>query len=188
MSISSIVGRILPTATAFVSSGGNPFAATAAFVQADKARDAAKKARLENEKIRSQYMEYFGNAGSSIPTIQQNLAATTPRVSTASSGGGFFDTVRSGLREVGGFVGDVFASGIPQLFGVSRPPSVGQQPALTTVTNIGAQESQGSGSIQAGAGSLLAPVISGARSFLKSPQGQLALGGGAGIVTRYLRS
>ena len=126
-------------------------------------------------------MEFFGNQ-SSIPTIQQNLARTTPTIGTASAGGGFFDTLRGGLREVGGFVGDVFSSGIPQLFGVTRPPSVGQQPALTTVTNIGAQESQGSGSIQAGAGSLLAPVIGGIRSALKTPQGQLALGGGSALV------
>ena len=186
MSIGSIVGRILPTATAFVTSGGNPIATTAAFVSADKARDAAKKARLENEKIRSQYMEFFNSSGSSIPTIQQNLAATTPRLSTASSGGGFFDTLRGGLREVGGLVGDVFSSGLPQLFGYQRPAGVRQQPALTTTTNIGAQESQGSGSIQAGAGSLLAPVLTGARNFLKTPQGQLALGGGAGIVTSLL--
>jgi len=33
---------------------------------------------------------------------------------------------------------------------------------------------------------LIAPLISGARSFLKTPQGQLALGGGAGIVTSML--
>ena len=103
-------------------------------------------------------------------------------VSTASSGGGFLDTVRGGLREVGGFVSDVFSSGVPQLFGVQRPASVRQQPALTTVTNIGAQESQGSGSIQAGAGSLLAPVLSGARNLLKTPQGQLALGGGGALI------
>lgn len=142
-----------------------------------------QKQRIQDaEQQRIKNMEYF-NTQSSIPTIQANLAATTPRLSTASSGGGFFDTVRGGIREVGGLIGDVFQSGIPQLFGVSRPPSVSQQPALTTVSNIGAQESQGSGSIQAGAGSLLAPLVSGARSFLKTPQGQLALGGGAGLVT-----
>ena len=36
--------------------------------------------------------------------------------------------------------------------------------------------------MQAGAGSLLAPVISGARNLLKTPQGQLALGGGAALA------
>jgi hypothetical protein len=182
MSISSIVNRIIPAATAFVASGGNPLTAATTAISADRQLDQAKKARLQAENERKQYMEFFGGNQSSIPTMKQNFARTTPAVSTASSGGGFLDTIRGGLREVGGFVSDVFSSGVPQLFGVSRPPGVAQQPALTTVTNIGAQESQGSGSIQAGAGSLLAPVLSGARNLLKTPQGQLALGGGGALL------
>ena len=149
---------------------------------ADQQAEARYQRNLALDRRKAAEMEYFGNSGSSIPTIQANLARTTPVVSTASSGGGFFDTIRGGLREVGGFVSDVFSSGVPQLFGIQRPPSVGQQPALTTVTNIGAQESQGSGSVQAGAGSLLAPVLTGARNLLKTPQGQLALGGGGALV------
>jgi len=184
MGLSSLVSRIIPAAVGFAT--GGPVGATAAALSTEAVKKQERQIKQQinqEEQRRRQYMEYFGNTGSSIPTIQANLAATTPRVSTASSGGGFFDTVRGGLREVGGFVSDVFSSGIPQLFGVQRPPSVGQQPALTTVTNIGAQESQGSGSIQAGAGSLLGPVLSGARNLLKTPQGQLALGGGAGLIT-----
>ena len=183
MSISSLVSRVIPTAIGFAT--GGPAGAVAAAISTEQAkkqeRQIKQQVNQENAR-RKEIMEIFGQ-GSSIPTIQANLARTTPVVSTASSGGGFFDTLRGGLREVGGFVGDVFSSGIPQLFGVARPPSVGQQPALTTVTNIGAQESQGSGSIQAGAGSLLAPALGAARNLLKTPQGQLALGGGAGLVT-----
>jgi len=160
----------------------NPIAQGVAVVSGQIAKDTARRDfKRENERIK-QNMEFFGTSGSSIPTIQQNLARTTPAISTASSGGGFLSTVRGGLREVGGIVSDVFGSGIPQLFGVARPQGVRQQPALTTVTNIGAQESQGSGSIEAGAGSLLAPVLSGARNLLKTPQGQLALGGGSALV------
>ena len=127
-------------------------------------------------------MEIFGSGRSSIPTIQANLAATTPVLSTASSGGGFLDTLRSGVREVGGFVSDIFSTGIPQVFGVSRPPSIIQQPAVSSTANVGAQESQGSGSIQAGAGALLTPVLQGARNLLKSPAGQLAFGTGTGLA------
>jgi hypothetical protein len=91
--------------------------------------------------------------------------------------------VSSGLRQVGGLVSDAFSSGIPQLFGVGRPAGVGQQPAITTVTNVGAQESSGSGSIQtAGLGGMLPSIVGGARSLLKSPLGQIALGGGAGLA------
>jgi hypothetical protein len=147
-------------------------------IASDTQRRNIKRAQ---EKERQEIMEIIGQ-GSSIPTIQQNLARTTPIVSTQSSGGGFFDTIRGGLREVGGFVSDVFGTGIPQLLGVQRPASVRTQPALTTITNVGAQESQGSGSIEAGAGALLSPVLQGARNLLRTPQGQLALGGGSALV------
>ena len=180
--ISSIVGRILPAATAFVTTGGNPLATATSFVAADQARDLAKKNRLAQEQQRSNFMELFGNRGSSIPTINANLAATTPVVSTQSSGGGFLDTLRGGLREVGGFTRDLFSSGLPQLFGVNRPAGVAQQPAFTTTTNIGAQETQGSGAIEAGGAALLQPFLQGARSLLKSPAGQLAFGTGTGLA------
>ena len=183
MSLSSIISRVVPAAVGFVT--GGPVGAAAAAYSTETVKRQQERAKdniiRQNERAR-QEMELFNTTTSSIPTIQQNLAATRPVVSTASSGGGFLDTVRGGLREVGGFVQDVFSSGIPQLLGVSRPPSVAQQPAVTVSTRLGAQESQGSGSIQAGAGSLLAPVLSGARNLLKTPQGQLALGGGSALV------
>jgi hypothetical protein len=180
--IKSIVSRIVPAAIGFAT-GGPIGAATAAMATESAKRDERiLKRNIARQQKEYENMEFFGSTGSSIPTIQQNLARTTPVVSTASSGGGFFDTVRGGLREVGGFVSDVFSSGLPQLFGVQRPAGIAQQPAVTSVTNIGAQESQGSGSIQAGAGQLLAPVLQGARNLLKTPQGQLALGGGTGLV------
>lgn len=188
MSIGSLVGRIIPAVTGFVTSGGNPLAAATGFVAADRARDEAKKIRLANEdatnKFKEQYnmaigLDAFGGTGRTI---------TPTGGSTASGGGGFFDTIRGGLREIGGFTQDLFMSGIPQLLGVNRPPGVGQQPAITSVTNLGAQESQGSGTIQAGFGSALPLVLSGARNLLKTPGGQLALGGGIGLATSMIGS
>ena len=184
MSISSIVGRIVPAATAFVTSGGNPVAAVAAGVQADRQRDEAKRARIRNEIAMNQYKEDLQMAIGLDAFGGQGRPVTTTAMSTQNSGGGFFDTLRGGLREVGGFTRDLFGSGLPQLFGFNRPVSVGQQPAVTTVTNVGAQESQGSGTIQAGFGAALPSILGGARSLLKSPMGQLALGGGvAGAVS-----
>lgn len=182
MSISSIVGRVLPAATAFVTSGFNPVAAAASFAAADRARDDAKKMRLANEEARNRFKEQYNMAIGLDAFGGTGRPINTTPVSTASSGGGFFDTIRGGLREIGGFTQDLFMSGIPQLFGVNRPPSVGQQPAITTVTNLGAQESQGSGTIQAGFGAALPSIISGTRSLLKTPAGQLALGGGAALA------
>ena len=182
MSLSSIVGRIIPAATAYVTSGFNPAAAVVAGVSADQARRDAKKARIQNEIAQEQFKEDLKMA---IGDPNYPGAFPTPRpigIGTQSSGASFIDTLRGGLREVGGFTRDLFGSGLPQLFGFSRPPGIGQQPAVTTVTNVGAQESQGSGSIQAGVGGLLPSVLGGARSLLKSPLGQLTLGTGAGAA------
>ena len=123
----------------------------------------------------------FGTPTSRPTFVDPYAAQLIPNRGTGGETG-FFSTLRSGLREVGGLVSDAFSSGLPQLFGATRPPGVGQQPAITTVTNVGAQESQGSGSIQAGMGALLPSIATGARSLIKSPLGQIALGGGAGFA------
>ena len=180
--LSNLVRNISAPVATVASVIPNPVAQGVSFVAGQIAKDTARRDFKREQQRRQELMETSFGRGSSIPTIQANLAATTPVIGTQSSGGGFFDTVRGGLREVGGFVSDVFSSGIPQLLGYNRPPGIAQQPALTTVTNVGAQESQGSGSIQAGAGSLLAPVLTGARNLLKTPQGQLALGGGSALI------
>ena len=183
MSLGSIVGRIIPAVTGFVTSGGNPLAAASSFVAADQAKDTAKKIRMQQAQEKEFInMELFGGGRAS--TFRDPYAGTLiPNQGVSNQGEtGFFSTLRSGLRETGGFISDVFASGIPQLFGRTRPPGIGQQPAVTTVTNVGAQESQGSGSVQAGVGSVLPSLVSGARGLLKSPLGQLALGGGTGLA------
>jgi hypothetical protein len=188
MSLSSILDRVVPVALGFAT--GGPVGATiaAASTEQQKAAERKQKQRI-NQAVaeRQKNMEFMGSSGRSTfndpygPQLVVNQG-------TAAPSSGFFGTVRSGLREVGGFVQDAFASGIPQLFGVNRPQSAAQGPAITTVTNVGAQESQGSGSIQAGMGALLPNVLGGARSLLKSPLGQIALGGGAGLALQGMGS
>lgn len=160
----------------------HPIAQGVAVVGGQIAKDTARRDLKRAQEEQRKNMINFDFGGPSTSTLTRNLAATTPVLSTASSGGGFLDTIRGGIRQVGGLVSDVFSSGVPQLLGYSRPQGVAQQPALTTVTNVGAQESQGSGSIQAGAGAVLNPLLQGARNLLKTPQGQLALGGGSALV------
>ena len=55
MSLSSLIGRVVPAVTGFVTSGGNPAAAFAAAAQADKARNVAKKARMRSEVAQANY-------------------------------------------------------------------------------------------------------------------------------------
>lgn len=186
MSLSSIVGRILPAASAFVTSGGNPIAAAASFAAADQARDQAKKARLEADRQRQlidrRNLMAMGSGEFGTPGLTFNAPPQQQL--------GFFDR----LGNLAGNVGNTLLTGVEsalpsfinrQVFG-NRPQSASQGPALTTITNVGAQESQGSGSIQAGAGALLPTLLGGARSLLKSPAGQLALGGGAGAALSFM--
>lgn len=184
--LSSFVRNISAPLSKVASVIPNPIAQAVSLGAGVIAQDTARRdIKRQQEQQRKEIMEYFGTTGSS--TFRDPYASQlVVNQGTSSSGGGFLSGLSSAIKGVGGIVSDVFSTGLPQVFGVARPPSVGQQPALTTVTNIGAQESQGSGSVQAGAGSLIAPVLQGARNFLKTPQGQLALGGGAGIVTSLI--
>tara|TARA_B100000459_G_scaffold6676_1_gene4091 strand:- start:515 stop:1393 length:879 start_codon:yes stop_codon:yes gene_type:complete len=183
MSLSSIIGRVLPAATAYVTSGFNPVAAAATAIQADKARDQAKKVRLRNEEITNQIKEQqkmaFGDP---------NIPGAFPTSRPASIGQPSFF---SRLGNIGSSIGDTLLSGLESavpsvinraFFGGTRPQTAAQQPALTTITNVGAQESSGSGTIEAGAGALLPTLIGAGRGLLKSPLGQLTLGTGAGLA------
>ena len=187
MGIASFVGRVLPAATAFVTSGGNPIAAAASFAAADQARDQAKKVRMQNERVQQQYQESLKMAMGSGEFGTPGLTFSAPQPQQL----GFFDRISNVASNVGNTLLTGFESAVPSLlnraiFGESRPRSAVQGPALTTVTNVGAQESQGSGSIQAGAGALLPSILGGARSLLKSPAGQLALGTGAGAALSFM--
>ena len=179
--LSNLVRKVSAPIASVASLIPNPIAQGVAIGAGVIAQDTARREfKQAQEKERSSFMEIFGGGTGS--TFRDPYASSlVVNKGTAAPSSGFFGDIRSGLREVGGFVSDVFASGIPQLFGKTRPPGIGQQPAVTTVTNVGAQESQGSGSLQAGMGGLVPGLIGAGRQFLKSPMGQLAFGTGAGL-------
>ena len=189
MGLSSLIGRVIPAVTGFVTSGGNPAVAFASAVQADKARDQAKQIRLRNEEITNQIKEQqkmaFGDP---------NLPGAFPTPRPASIGQPSFF---SRLGDIGSSIGNTLLTGLESavpsvinraIFGGSRPQTAAQQPALTTVTNVGAQESSGSGTIEAGVPSLLPTILGQARNLLKTPGGQLAVGGGAGLAISSMGS
>ena len=182
--LSSITKKVAPFVAA--AAPGTPIGAVAAvktvadaqaqqkFLQETaRVNQAAEQRRIE--------MELFGsNQPGAFPTPRPQSIGTTPS---------FF----SRLGDIGSSIGNTLLTGLESavpsvinraIFGQSRPQSAAQGPALTTITNVGAQESQGSGSVQAGAGALLPSIIGAGRSLLKSPAGQLALGtGAAGALT-----
>jgi len=180
--IASVGSALLPVA--IPGAGGVVAGLAAGTVAAGEAKKEYRKQQVaqakEREKIMASYPSGFdpvtGSFNSSMPTTQQ------------AGMGGFFGGVSDFFKGAGEVIGSAFGSGLPQLFGVNRPRSVGQQPAITTVTNVGAQESQGSGSIQAGMGGVLPSLVSGARSLIKSPLGQVAFGTGVGGALSLLDS
>ena len=115
--------------------------------------------------------------------VDQTPVATQVRPSTANAGntGGFFGTVSNLFTQAGNTLSSAFGSGIPQLFGIERPRSAVQQPAITSNTGAMAQETQASGVVQAGIGNVLPTVVGAARGLLKSPLGQTAFGTGLGL-------
>ena len=114
------------------------------------------------------------------------LTFTPPAVQQPS----FFNRLGNIASNVGNTLLTGFESAIPglinrQIFGGTRPQSSAQQPSITIRTGSSAQESQGSGTIEAGA-NLLPSLLSGARSLLKSPAGQVALGGGGAAALSFM--
>lgn len=183
MGLSSIVSRIVPAAIGFVT--GGPVGAFSATVATEQAKSQQKKIR--NQQL-AQEQEFSSMADfSDFATSRGSVVVPDYRPNNnVNRAGNFFGGVTDFFSGAGEAVKSIFGSGIPQLLGVGRPRGVSQQPALTTVTNVGAQESQGSGSIQAGMGSLLPQVVGAARGLLKSPLGQVAFGTGVGTGLSFI--
>ena len=183
MGISSLVSRAIPIAVGFAT--GGPAGAVTAGIATESAKREEKRVKRAIDNQRQQQEEIY-NMAIGDPTFGQALPIPRP-TSIGASQLGFFDRLGGIASNVGNTLLTGLESAVPsliqrQIFGGQRPQTASQGPALTTITNVGAQESQGSGSIQAGAGALLPSILGGARSLLKSPMGQLALGGGSAVA------
>lgn len=152
-----------PIATAVAPDPGSKFIVSTITGEIAK----GEQARKEEEKLRTLRKEREANM--SLPGISRNIGLeNATRNSGFGSGFGDFLTQASTniLSPLGNFVG-----GLTNLFGGrERPPSTILQPALTTVTNVGAQESQSSGVNEAFIGGL-PNIIGQAGRFLRSPGG-----------------
>jgi hypothetical protein len=169
------VAPIVATVAPFVPGGQAVAAVAGAKVAADQRAAIKYQQELQKEQMMADFSDFAGGSRGAVVVPDYR-----PNMNVNRSGGGFFDTARGFFSDVGGVVKEAFSSGIPQLFGVGRPQNVGQQPAITTVTNVGAQESQGSGSIQAGLGSGLGQLVNIGSRLLRSPGGQIGIGTAVG--------
>jgi hypothetical protein len=181
--LSKLVRNIAPKVAPIASLIPNPTANVIGLGAGLIAQDTAKREFKQAQEREITGMEFFNNQSPSIGAVQ----VPPYRPATQQAGqGGFFGGVTDFFKGAGEVISSAFGSGIPQLLGVGRPRGIGQQPAVTSVTNIGAQESQGSGSIQAGMGSLLPQVVGAARGLLKSPLGQVGFGTGVGTALSFI--
>lgn len=169
---------VVATVAPFIPGGQAVAVAASAKVAADQRAAVKYQQALQQEQINRRNAMAMGSGEFGTPGL---TFTPTPQPQL-----GFFDR----LGNIASNVGNTLLTGAEQalpsvinraIFG-NRPASAAQQPSITTVTNVGAQESQGSGSIQAGAGALLPSILGGARSLLKSPMGQLGLGGAGALA------
>jgi hypothetical protein len=179
---SNLVRKVSRPVSVLTSIVPDPRFQIASQITGEIARDTAIRNYNRAEEAERNKMINYDFGGPSSSTLQRNLAATTPRISTAASGGGFFDTLRGGIREVGGLVSDIFGTGIPSLLGVGNRRDVITQPAVTTPPSVSGTETSTSGTVDAGAGALLTPLVSGVRNLIRSPIGQIGIGGGVGLL------
>ena len=181
--LSKFVRNIAPKVAGITSIIPNPTAQIVGLGASLIAQDTQKKQIKQAQERASSSMADFSDFATSRGSVVVPDYRPNNNVNRASN---FFGGVTDFFSGAGEAVKSIFGSGIPQLLGVGRPRGVSQQPALTTVTNVGAQESQGSGSIQAGMGSLLPQVVGAARGLLKSPLGQVGLGGAVGTGLSFI--
>ena len=178
--VASIATTVLPAVIA--GPAGYVAAAAAGTVAAGEAKKEAKKKQQqlaqENRIMLDQGLDAFGGRG---PTIN-----TRPSTQNA----GFFDSLSAFGNRVGTGTLNLFENVLP---GVITGKILGtdavrnnQQPAVATTLNVGARESSGSGTIQAGIGSGIGSLINTAGRLLRTPGGQIGLGTAIGGATSLL--
>ena len=136
-----------------------------------------EEARKRQDAILTEQLERTKNMA--IPGMSRNIGIDTT-TQNAGFGSGFGNFLTEASTNILNPLSN-FASSIGSLFGRNtRPTSAVTQPALTTVTNVGAQETQGSGVNEAFIGSVPG-IVGGISRFLRSPGGiGSAIGTGVG--------
>ena len=172
--IASIATTVLPAVIA--GPAGYVAAAAAGTVAAGEAKKEAKKKQTALAQEReAQMSEIFGSG--SLNTLQPNVSVQPQRA-------GFFDSLSAFGSRVGTGTLNVLENVLPGVLTskiLGQPVSrTNQGPAVATTLNLGAQESSGSGTIQAGMGAGIGNLIGIGSRLLRSPGGQLGLGTAVG--------
>jgi len=172
---------VVATVAPFVPGGQAVSLIASAKVSADQKAAIKYQQALAQQERGQQMSEFLGGYPGSRSIQAPMIRPTTQNAGFGAGFGEFLGDV--GRNIVNPFAG--LATALSPFFG----RSVQQQPAVTTTRSAGGQETQGSGSIQqAGFGAALPSIFAAGRGLLKSPLGQIALGGGAGLALQGLGS
>jgi hypothetical protein len=173
------VAPIVATVAPFVP-GGQAIGTVASLYSAREAqKQNTYNRKLAEQQRKAAEMQYFDQRGGGFT----NTAVA--QGSTQQSGFSSFlsDISQNYLRPGLDFLGEAGA-----LFrGPSRPQNVQQQPAVTTITNLGSRETQSSGTNEAFIGGL-GNVLGQASRFLRTPTGSIGTGLIGGIAGNLLGS
>tara|TARA_B100000575_G_scaffold244073_1_gene208058 strand:- start:81 stop:947 length:867 start_codon:yes stop_codon:yes gene_type:complete len=180
--IASIGAKVAP----FILPPGAGTAASVALgtVAAGEAKKEFKKDQQAQAKetgiMLDQGLDAFGGRGPSINTRP------------ATQNAGFFDSLSAFGSRIGTGTLNVLENVLP---GVLTGKILGtdavrtsQQPAVATTLNVGARESSGSGTIQAGLGTGLGQLVNFGSRFLRSPTGQVGFGTAVGGALSLMSS
>ena len=171
----TVLDRVLPTAASFVLGGPGAALTTAAGVERAKKEEQA----LE----RAEFM-----AIQNYNTPLDNFAGS-PSLMSSSSQPGFFapgGTLRSTVRDIGGFFGD-FAP-VAQVLGLGDRFSSMPASGATTIINQRPQETAMSGELLGANLGLGGALVQSARGLARSPGGQALFGGGLGLAAGAMTS
>lgn len=165
----------IPTTIGFATGGPvGAFTGSIAGLEQQRAEKKFKQQVQNAQNERQRQMSEIFTPSNQLSNLQAPMAGRATQ--QAGFGAGF-----------GEFLGDVgrnIVSPFANLAGAVAPffgRSIAQQPAVTTTRNIGGQETQGSGSIQAGMGGLIGTGLQAAGRFLRTPGGQI----GTGLLTGF---
>ena len=183
MSLGSLISRVIPTAIGFATRG--PLGAATAFLANEKALSEEKRVerQINQELNQRREQERLFNM---LFTGPRNLTSTNSSIPNSGFGSGFGNFLTEASTNILSPLG-TFASGISSLFGLNtRPQNVTRQPAVTTITNVGAQETQGSGTNEAFIGGLPS-LVGNVGRILRSPTGigtgiGTAIGGALSLI------
>ena len=171
--IGTVLDRVVPAATALVTTG-NPIAAVTTLAGVERAK--------RQEKVLERQQMAIGD-----PSLSGNMFLPKTGGFNPVQEAGFFapgGTLRTGLRDFGGFLSDF--SPVANIFGLGDRFQQQAPPAAQTVITQPPTETASSGEITGASLGIAAPLVQAARGFARSPGGQAVFGGGAGLAVGAL--